>query len=60
MDGSLHYELKYNPASEPQFETVIGDNHVWLWDMFSGSLLKDGGADLIGGGWAISIERAET
>jgi hypothetical protein len=60
MDGSLHYELKYNPTQEPQFETIIGDQHVWLWDMFSGALIKDGSSDILyGGSWSITIERAE-
>jgi hypothetical protein len=59
MTGSMHWELRYTPTSEPQFETVFGTSHVWLWNMFSGSLLKDGSPDLLGGGWSITIERTE-
>lgn len=60
LTGTLQWQLLYTPEIEPQFVTEIGDSHTWLWDMFSGSLLKDGRPDLIEGGWAISIERAET
>ena len=56
MTGSMQWELRYTPTSEPQFETVFGTSHVWLWDMFSGSLLKDGSTDIITGGWNITVE----
>ena len=60
LTGTLQWQLRYSPDQEPQFVTEVGDSHTWLWDMFAGSLLKDGSPDLIVGGWSISIERAET
>ena len=59
LSATLHWELRYTSTSEPQFETVIGTQHTWLWDMFSGSLLKDGDTNLIDGGWSITVERTD-
>lgn len=57
MTGNLHYELKYTPQQEPQFETIVGDQHTWLWDMFQGCLLKDGSTDILyGGSWSMTVE----
>ena len=59
LDAVVHYKLKYTPDVEPQFETIIGDQHTWLWDMFQGCLLKDGSTQLLdGGNWSITIEQA--
>ena len=58
LTGTLQWQLLYTPDGEPQFQTEVGSLHVWLWDMFAGSLLKDGSPDLIDGGWSISIDRA--
>jgi hypothetical protein len=58
LSGTIYYKLKYTPDVEPQFETLIGDNHTWLWNMFEGCLLKDGSKDILyGGEWSIQIER---
>jgi len=58
MNGDLHYELKYTPTQEPQFQTIVGDQHTWLWDMFQGCLLRDGSTQLLdGGNWSITIEQ---
>ena len=60
MDGSLHYELKFTPSAAQPFQTVIGDEHSWIWDPFAGCLLKDGSSDILyGGSWSITIEKAE-
>ena len=56
MTGTMHWELRYTPTSEPQFVTVFGPSATWLWDMFSGSLLKDGSTNIIDGGWSITVE----
>lgn len=59
LDAVVHYKLKYTPDVEPQFETIVGDSHVWLWDMFQGCLLRDGSTQLLdGGNWSITIEQA--
>lgn len=57
LSNNIFWILKYTPTNEPQFETIVGDSHIWLWDMFAGSLTKDGSTDLIDGGWGITIER---
>ena len=59
LSATLHWELRYTSTSEPQFVTVFGSSHVWLWDFVSGSLLKDGDTNLIDGGWSIVIEKAD-
>lgn len=46
--------LKYSPGETQAFTTIVGTEHVWLWDFVSGALLKDG-AELTGHTIEISI-----